>query len=102
MQLNCSTKYIQTDWGGEYRTFTSYLQTNIIGHCLTCPHTTEQNGIIERKHRHIIELGLKLLAHASMPLCYWDDAFNTATFLINKITYIYFTRSKSSCETLLI
>jgi histone deacetylase 1/2 len=41
------------------------------------------NGSAERKHRHIVEVGLALLAHASMPLKFWDEAFLTATFLIN-------------------
>ena len=36
-----------------------------------------------RKHHHIVEVGLALLAHASMPLKFWDEAFLTATYLIN-------------------
>jgi hypothetical protein len=39
--------------------------------------------VAERKHRHIVEVGLSLLAHASMPLKFWDEAFLTATYLIN-------------------
>ena len=30
-------------------------------------------------------MGLTLLAHASMPLKLWDEAFTTATFLINRL-----------------
>jgi histone deacetylase 1/2 len=37
----------------------------------------------ERKHRHIVEVGLAFLANAFMPLKFWDEAFITATFLIN-------------------
>ena len=37
----------------------------------------------ERKHRHIVEVGLAVLANASMPLKFWDEAFLTATHLIN-------------------
>jgi hypothetical protein len=51
---------------------------------VSCPHT-QQNGVVERKHRHIVEMGLSLLAHASMPLKYWDEAFLAATYLINRI-----------------
>jgi hypothetical protein len=29
-------------------------------------------------------MGLALLAHASMPLKYWDDVFLAATYLINR------------------
>jgi hypothetical protein len=50
---------------------------------VSCPHAHQQNGSAERKHRHIVEVGLSLLAHASMPLKFWDEAFLTATFLIN-------------------
>jgi hypothetical protein len=39
--------------------------------------------LAERKHRHIVEFGLALLANASMPLKFWDKAFLTMTFLIN-------------------
>ncbi|KAG9442665.1 hypothetical protein H6P81_018519 [Aristolochia fimbriata] len=48
----------------------------------TCP---EQNGLVERKHRHIVEMGLALLAQASMPKSHWDSAFATATFIINRL-----------------
>lgn len=37
----------------------------------------------ERKHRDIIEIGLALLAHASIPLKFWDEAFSAAAYLIN-------------------
>lgn len=39
----------------------------------------------ERKHRHIMENGLTLLAHASMRFEYWDIAFRTSVFLINRL-----------------
>jgi histone deacetylase 1/2 len=74
---------IQTDWGGEYEKLHSFFQRNGITHHVSCPHAHQQNGSAERKHRHIVEVGLALLANASMPLKFWDEAFLTATFLIN-------------------
>src|SRR3954463_8199439 len=56
-----------------------------ITHHVSCPHAHQQNGSAERKHRHIVEVGLSLLAHASMPLKYWDEAFIAATYLINHL-----------------
>lgn len=50
---------------------------------MSCPHAHQQNGSAERKHRHVVEVGLALLANASMPLKLWDEAFLTATYLIN-------------------
>jgi hypothetical protein len=40
---------------------------------------------LKKKHRHIIEMGLSLLAHACMPLKFWDEAFSTTTYLINHL-----------------
>lgn len=50
-----------------------------------CPHTHHQNGVVERKHRHVVDLGLTLLSHASLPLKFWDHAFLTAVYLINRL-----------------
>jgi histone deacetylase 1/2 len=74
---------MQTDWGGEYEKLNSFFQKVGISHHVSCPHAHQQNGSAERKHRHIVEVGLALLANASMPLKYWDEAFLIATFLIN-------------------
>jgi hypothetical protein len=57
-------KQLQTDGGGEYSSsaFSKFLAYHGIFHRTTCPHTSQQNGIAERKHKHIIEIGLSLLA----------------------------------------
>jgi hypothetical protein len=37
-----------------------------------------------RENRHIVDVGLSLLANVSMPLKFLDEAFVTATYLINR------------------
>jgi hypothetical protein len=69
--------------GGEYQKLKSFFKEVGISHHVSCPHTHQQNGLAERKHRYIIEVGLSLLSHSSIPLKYWDEAFLTATYLIN-------------------
>jgi hypothetical protein len=81
--FNTKIKAIQSNWGGEYRSDNKLLQQLSIQHCVSCPHTHQQNGAIERKHQHIVETGLALLSHAHLPLKFWDDAFSTACYLIN-------------------
>jgi hypothetical protein len=71
---------MQTDWGGEYEKLNSFFQEIDIAHRVSCPHAHQQNGAAERKHRHIVEVGLALLANASMPLKFWDEAFLTAAY----------------------
>ena len=76
---------MQTDWGGEYEKLNSFFNKIGISHHVSCPHAHQQNGSAERKHRHIVEVGFSLLAHASMPLKFWDEAFLAATYLINRM-----------------
>ena len=40
---------------------------------------------MECKHCHVVETGLTLLYHAKFPLQFWDDAFQTACYLINRL-----------------
>jgi hypothetical protein len=75
---------VQSDWGEEYEKLNSFFTKIGIMHQVSCPHVHQQNGSVERKHRHIIEVGLSLLASASMPLKFWDETFLTATYLINR------------------
>ena len=82
-QLGKKIKAIQTDNAKEFLAFSNYLNECGIFHRLTCPYTHEQNGSIERKHRHITSTRLTLLAHASLPLTFWGESFYTATHLIN-------------------
>jgi histone deacetylase 1/2 len=69
--------------GGEYEKLNAFFQKSGITHHVSCPHAHQQNGSAQRKHCHIIEVGLALLANASMPIKFWGEAFLTATFLIN-------------------
>uniref|UniRef100_A0A803Q9W1 Integrase catalytic domain-containing protein n=1 Tax=Cannabis sativa TaxID=3483 RepID=A0A803Q9W1_CANSA len=99
LQLGKSIKTLQTDWGGEFRSFTNFLAENGIHHRHPCPTTHQQNGLAERKHRHIVENGLALLAQASLPLKFWDEAFRTAVYLHNRLP-TPLLQLKSPLETL--
>jgi hypothetical protein len=85
--LNHKIKFLRTDCGGEYASneFNSFYITNSITHQYTCPHTSQQNGLIERKHRHIVDIALTLISQSSLPLSFWPYAFNTAMLLINRL-----------------
>ena len=82
-QLDTKLHCLQTDFGGEYRRIIPLLQSSgiIIRH--PCPYTHQQQGKAGRKHRHIVDLGLTLLATASMDLKFWWNAFESATYFIN-------------------
>lgn len=84
-QFNKRIKTIQYDGGGEYKPVQKFAIETGIQFRMSCPYTSQQNGRAERKHRHIAEFGLTLLAQAQMPLHYWWEAFSTAVYLINRL-----------------
>lgn len=85
--LNNKIKFFRSDGGGEFvnTKFKLLFKQCGILHQFSCPHTPEQNGCAERKHRHLVETGLSLLFHAGLPLVYWPDAFSIAIYLINRM-----------------
>nr|AAC67200.1 putative retroelement pol polyprotein [Arabidopsis thaliana] len=84
-QLNHKISVFQCDGGGEFvnHKFLQHLQNHGIQQHISYPHTPQQNGLAERKHRHLVELGLSMLFQSKVPLKFWVEAFFTANFLIN-------------------
>jgi len=56
-----------------------------MNHRIACPYTHQQMGAIERRHRQIVETGLSLLSHSHLPQHFWEDAFTTAMYVINRL-----------------
>jgi hypothetical protein len=85
--LGTTIKIFRTDCGGEYskNSFQSFCSSHGILHQFTCPHTSQQNGVSERKHRHIVDMALCLISHSSLPYTFWPYAFSTAVYLINHL-----------------
>ena len=82
-----SLKNLQSDGGTEYVNIPTSTLCNSLGihHRLSCPHTPEQNGLAERKHRHISEMARTLLLSGHVPLNLWVEAVSTAVYLINRL-----------------
>lgn len=52
----------QSDWGGEFRPLLPYFLSLGIHFQHPCSYIHSQNGKVERKHQHIIDMVLTLLA----------------------------------------
>ena len=55
-QFKHSIQTFRTDCGGEFTSieFNTFCANKGIIHQLSCPHTPQQNGVAERKHRHLM------------------------------------------------
>ena len=56
-----------------------------IVHQTTCPYSSQQNGVAERKHRHLLDMVRTLLLAMRVPQYLWCDAVLTATYLVNRL-----------------
>ncbi|GFY85851.1 hypothetical protein Acr_04g0005890 [Actinidia rufa] len=85
-QYNTVVRNIRSDNGREYITNEFRAELNKCGilQQLTCPYTPEQNGVAERKNRHIMSVVRCLLRGMGVPKYFWHMAVLTATYLINR------------------
>ena len=60
------------------------LQNDIL-HQTSCVDTPAQNGVVERKNRHLLETARALSFNMHVPKHLWADAISTACFLINRM-----------------
>ncbi|CAA7042354.1 unnamed protein product [Microthlaspi erraticum] len=83
-QFGSKIKVFQSDGGGEFinKRLQQHLVECGIKHLVSYPYTPQQNGLAERKHRHVVELGLSMLFHSNTPLSYWVEAFFCANFIL--------------------
>ena len=52
-------------------------------HVLT-PYTLEQNGVVERKHRTLLQIARSLLLHSGLPIIYWGECIKFGVYLLNR------------------
>ena len=86
-QFESIIKILRTDDEGEYMSnqFKSFCLDHGIQHQLSCLYTPQQNGVAERKHKHIVESGLSMLYQSNFPSSYSCYAFSIAIYLINRL-----------------
>ncbi|CAL9217264.1 unnamed protein product [Arabidopsis halleri] len=85
--FDAKIKILRTDNGGEYTStkLKAHLEKCGILHQTSCPYNPQQNGVAERKNRHLMEVSRAMLFHKHMPKRFWGDAVMTACYLINRI-----------------
>ncbi|KAK0588592.1 hypothetical protein LWI29_002973 [Acer saccharum] len=66
-QFESRIKTFRSDNGGEFISLRSFFQDNGVIFQHSCVYTPQQNGVVERKHRHILQVARALKFQAQLP-----------------------------------
>ena len=72
-----------TKFKNEY--FITFCNENGISHTFSSPRTPQQNGIVERKNRTLVEMARTMLYEYNLPLYFWAEAVNTSCYISNRV-----------------
>lgn len=97
-QFDKKIKILRSDNGTEFFLHDFYTDHGII-HQTSCVETPQQNGKVERKHQHLLQVARALLFHAHLPLIFWIDCVFAAAHIINRIPTVVL-KNKSPFELL--
>lgn len=87
-QFNSVVKVIRNDNAmelGSSITCVYFFQDNDIIHHKSTPYTPQQNGIVERKHKHILETAQALYFQSGIGVSCWVECVKVAVHLINRM-----------------
>ncbi|RVW85251.1 Retrovirus-related Pol polyprotein from transposon RE2 [Vitis vinifera] len=77
-QFNSKIQVLKSDNAKEYFTssLSTYLQNHGIIHISSCVDTPQQNGVAERKNRHLLEVARCLMFSSNVPNYFWGKLFS--------------------------
>ena len=86
-QFHTSIRILSNDNALEYlyAPFFDFLSSHGILHQSSCAYNPQQNGMVERKNRHLVKTARTLLLHHTVPQRFWGDDILTTCCLINQI-----------------
>ena len=86
-QFGKKVKVLRTDNGTEFVNSECHKLFTELGilHQRSCPYTPQQNGVAERKHRHLLEVTRALRLQAHIPIRYWGQCILAAAYIINRL-----------------
>ncbi|GKD00675.1 retrovirus-related pol polyprotein from transposon TNT 1-94 [Tanacetum coccineum] len=84
-QSGCHIKTLRTNQEGEYlsKEFNTFCEDNRIHRELTTPYTPQQNSVVERKNRTIVEMGRSMINARGVPKQFWAEVVANAMYILN-------------------
>jgi hypothetical protein len=94
-------KKIRSDNGTEFKNsqIEGFLEDEGIKHEFSSLYTPQQNGVVERKNRTLLDMARTMLDEYKISDRFWMEAINTACYAINRL-YLHRILKKTSYELL--
>lgn len=83
-QFDKQIKIFRSDNGMEFICMKHYFHEHGIVFQTSCVATPQQNGRVERKHRHILNIARALRFQGNLPIDFWGECVLTAGYLLNR------------------
>ena len=86
-QFRVSIKRVRSDNARDYfnHILSHFFQKEGVIHESSCVNIPQQNGVVERKNRHLLNVTRALLFQNNVPKSFWGEAVLTAVYLINRM-----------------
>ncbi|KAI3505855.1 hypothetical protein L1887_28162 [Cichorium endivia] len=86
LKIQLPVRRIRSDNGTEFnnKLIEEFLTSKGIEHNFSAPYTPQQNGVVERRNRTLVEAARSMLNFANLPLTFWAEAISTASFVQNR------------------
>jgi transposase InsO family protein len=87
VELPGALKAIRSDNGTKFKnsSFEHFCAKTGIEHQFSSPRVPQQNGLVERKNRTLVEMARTMLDEFSTPRKFWADAISTACYVSNRV-----------------
>ncbi|KAJ9542245.1 hypothetical protein OSB04_028751 [Centaurea solstitialis] len=91
--LGRRVKKLRSDNGTEFRNakLQSFLEDVEISHNFSAVRTPQQNGVVEKKHRMVVEAARSMMSNSGIPQQFWAEAVSTACYTQNRTLIVKWT-----------
>ncbi|GJT62323.1 zinc finger, CCHC-type containing protein [Tanacetum coccineum] len=82
-ETSVKVKTLRSDRGGEFnsKAFTEYCNDTGLKHHFTAPYSPQQNGVVERRNRSVIEMTRSMMKSMEVPDTLWGEAVCQAVYI---------------------
>ncbi|GJV50272.1 putative ribonuclease H-like domain-containing protein, partial [Tanacetum coccineum] len=86
VRLNATVRNVRTDNGTEFvnQTLREFYENVGISHQTSVSRTPQQNSVVKRRNRTLVEVARTMLIFSKAPLFLWAEAINTACYTQNR------------------